>query len=79
MKNLRGLLLPFLILVLGISDFPQAQDQQGTPFLFQDFKSKTLQTLNIFLNNYFLSSCSDQVSSIWIADYKPMSLLIPNQ
>ncbi|KAG7653427.1 Leucine-rich repeat [Arabidopsis suecica] len=29
MKNLRGLLLAFLILSFGISDFPQAQDQQG--------------------------------------------------
>lgn len=34
MKNLRGLLLAFLILSFGISDFPQAQDQQGTTFFF---------------------------------------------
>lgn len=33
MKNLRGLLLAFLILSFGIFEFAQAQDQQGTGFL----------------------------------------------
>lgn len=37
MKNLRGLLLAFLILSFGISDFPQAQDQQGTTFFVSGF------------------------------------------
>ena len=42
MKNLRGLLLAFLVLSLGISDFLRAQDQQGITFFVSGFLLLTL-------------------------------------